>query len=193
MSLSLGAGLLLASGAQSAASGLINYGMQKDAQAFNAAEAEKARSWEAQQAALTREFNSAEAQKTRDWNEYMSSSAYQRSVADMKAAGINPASLGGNGTASPASFGSSASASAGMPSPRSATSAMAHATVSGISDALYQAARIQTMKQLGTSSKKSGFLQDFETVSRETGETLEEMRETMRIANIPWTHLKGGF
>lgn len=39
---------------------------------------------------ITRQWNSAEAQKERDWQTEMSNSAYQRSVADMKAAGINP-------------------------------------------------------------------------------------------------------
>lgn len=166
MSLSLGAGLAIASGAESAVGGLVNYGLQKDSQAFNAAEAEKTRNWEAEQAAITREYNSAEAQKSRDWNEYMASSSYQRSVADMKAAGINPASLGGNGTASPVGFGTSAQASAGMPSARSAHSAMTSATIGGISDAMYHAARLQTMEKLATSGKKSGYLQDYKELYR---------------------------
>lgn len=66
---------------------------------FNAAEAEKARL-----------FNSAEAQKQRDYETQMSNTAYQRAAADMKAAGINPASLGGNGAASAASTPSGSSA-----------------------------------------------------------------------------------
>lgn len=36
------------------------------------------------------EWSASEAQKSRDWQEYMSNTAYSRSVADLKSVGINP-------------------------------------------------------------------------------------------------------
>lgn len=82
--------------------------------AWSAQQASQLRDWQSAEAKKVRDYNSAEAEKNRSWQQFMSSSAHQREIEDLKKAGLNPvlSVFGGNG----ASTTSGATASSQAPS-----------------------------------------------------------------------------
>lgn len=113
----------------------------------------QAQMWEDQKA-----YNSAEAQMNRDWQTEMANTAYQRAVADMKAAGINPIlayTQGGAGT--PAGAAASGTAPGGAMNSAQAVETFANNTSDlmwGISNMLSSAAQVSgVVAKMGGKSK----------------------------------------
>lgn len=104
----------IAGGAALLGGALTSHSAKQNAREANQASSEMSeaqRAWSTQEAATAREFNAQQAAGNRDWQQWMSGTAHQREVQDLRAAGLNPILSGTHGMGSSTPSGSAASAS----------------------------------------------------------------------------------
>lgn len=104
-----------------AASSWFDENALKEQNEFNADQAQIARDFNAGQASLAREWADKQAQANRDFQQQLSDTSFQRSVKDMKAAGINPMLAVSKGGASTPVGATATSAAASGPSASAAS------------------------------------------------------------------------
>lgn len=121
---------------------------QNMAQEFSGTEAEKARAFNAEQAAIGRTWSEAQADKMMQFQERMASTAYQRAMADMKKAGLNPILAYQQGGASSPSGGMASSGIASGPAASGSGGSAGMATQGG-SPGVRGAHSINTNSELG--------------------------------------------
>lgn len=176
-----------------------NRNIAQDNSAFNAAEADKARifnageaatqrEWAGEQAGYTRQFNAAEARGQRDWQQYMSNTSYQRAVKDLMQAGLNPmlaymqggASTPGGGMASSSNPGG---ATASGPSAAAAANPMlANKAAIGTQSALAAAQQAQTMAAAENMRADADLKRSQADLNR--GATTEELKSRSALQQV---------
>lgn len=103
-------------------------GKEREQNQFNAEQADLQREFARDERLASQDFNASQAQAQMDFQERMSNTQYQRQVADMQAAGVNPAMAMGGIT------GASASGAMAQSSPSSGVAASGSASLQGLSD-----------------------------------------------------------
>lgn len=116
-------------------------------------QAAELRDWQEKQNKIAMEFNAAEAAKNRDWQQYMSNTAHQREVQDLKLAGLNPvlSAMGGNGAA--VTSGATASGVTSSGSKGEVDTSVNQAMVSLLGSFLQSQTNLETMRMSAASNQ----------------------------------------
>lgn len=125
-------------------------GKEREQNQFNAQQAEVQRQFARDERVASQEFNASQAQAQMAFQERMSNTQYQRQVADMQAAGVNPA-LAMSGIP-----GASAAGAMAQSSPASGSAASGSGQLQGLSD-LLEFARIRKEMELLDAQKRETY------------------------------------
>lgn len=131
-------------------------------------------------AQYNQEYNSAQSALQRDWTETMANTAYQRQVADMRKAGINPMLAATKGGGAPSGGGSSASSSGSGGTGGTSHDVPAHFTQAQLNSAMEAQLHEQKIK---TTQEQYNVSADTEKKKQETNLLLEQEKTQQQLTH----------
>ena len=178
------------------------------ANAMNEYQAAKANELNLQAVTSARQYNSLEAQKSRDWSRMMRQTAYQDTVKDLQAAGLNPilaasrgataAPTGPAASASTGGIGAQAASAASVPSAKTATMQAMYDYGNNTAQFLNNAmATINNAKQFGFEEVAKNVTQDMlqvsETSSKQISQTAQSVSSWLDSAQSQYWNFTNPF
>lgn len=160
------------------------------ANAMNEYQAAKANELNLQAVTSARKYNTLEAEKSRNWSRMMRQTAYQDTVKDLQAAGLNPilaasrgatgAPIGPSASASTGGIGANAASAASIPSAKTATMQAMYDYGNNTAQFLNNAmATINNAKQYGFEEVAKNVTQDMLQVSETSSKQISQTAQSV--------------